>query len=119
MIVGIGNDLIEIERIRRGCEKESFLRHLYTEEERKRFGNDPVKLAGNFAAKEAVAKSFGTGFSGFCPVELEILRDGAGKPYVNLYGGARKIGRESGITKIHITISNTKDYAMATAVAEG
>ena len=60
MIVGIGTDLIEIERIKKACEKEAFLVRVYTEEERRQAGGKVSRLAGDFAVKEAVSKVFGT-----------------------------------------------------------
>ena len=54
MIVGIGTDLIEIERIKKACEKEAFLVRVYTEEERRQAGGNASRLAGDFAVKEAV-----------------------------------------------------------------
>lgn len=76
-------------------------------------------LAGDFAVKEAVAKVFGTGFRDFMPGDIEVLRDELGKPYVNLYGGARKTAEEKGILRLEVSISNTREYAMAFAVGEG
>lgn len=76
------------------------------------------RAAGNFAVKEAVVKAFGTGFGRIQPVQVEVLRDQAGKPYVNLYGAARQQADELGIINIQVSISNEKDYAVAFAVAE-
>jgi holo-[acyl-carrier protein] synthase len=61
MIIGIGNDIIEIERVRKACEKEAFLRRVYTEEERLQSKGKSSYYAGNWAVKEAVGKAFGTG----------------------------------------------------------
>ncbi len=118
MIVGIGTDLIEISRIKKACEKESFLKKCYTEDERITFENRYVELAGNFSVKEAVAKSFGTGFRGFEPVDIEVLRDNLGKPYVHLYRGAKEKADELGISKIHVSITNVSEYAQAFVVSE-
>jgi holo-[acyl-carrier protein] synthase len=52
------------------------------------------------------------------PGDIEVLRDELGKPYVNLYGGAKKRSEEMGLTQIHVSISNTEDFAMAFAVGE-
>ena len=71
-----------------------------------------------FAVKEAVAKSFGTGFRGFWPGDIEVLRDELGKPYVILHGEAERIGKELRISRIHVSISNTKEYAVAYVTAE-
>lgn len=118
MIVGIGTDLVEITRVEKACEKQAFLSRIYTEEECQQAGKNFSRLAGNFAVKEAVAKSFGTGFRTFLPGEIEVLRDELGKPYVNLYGGAREMAGALGICRIHVSISNTKEYAVAYVVAE-
>ena len=119
MIIGVGTDLIEIERVGKACEKQAFLSRVYTEEECRKFGGNAAKLAGNFAVKEAVAKSLGTGFRSFLPGDIEVLRDDKGKPFVNLLGGARDMAKELGIQTIHVSITNTKEYASAVAVAEG
>ena len=112
MIVGIGTDLIEIERIKKACEKEAFLVRVYTEEERRQAG-------GDFAVKEAVSKVFGTGFRGFGLLDIEVLRDELGKPWVRLHGGAKKLADSLKITRIHVSITNTGSLASAYAVGEG
>ncbi|MBT9779370.1 holo-[acyl-carrier-protein] synthase [Clostridium sp. MCC353] len=118
MIFGIGTDLIEIERVEKACAKDAFLKRTYTECECRQAKGKASMLAGNFAVKEAVAKSFGTGFRRFMPIDIEVLRDEAGKPYVNLYRGAKELAEESGIVRIHVSISNTQMHAVAFAVAE-
>ena len=69
--------------------------------------------------KEAVAKAMGTGFLGFKIREIEVLRDELGKPYVNLYGNAKLKQEELGIKAFFVSISDTKEYVSAVAVAEG
>ena len=115
MILGTGCDLVEIERMKKACEKEAFLSRVYTERERRQAGGKASVLAGDFAVKEAVAKVFGN----FMPGDIEVLRDELGKPYVNLYGRARKTAEEKGILRLEVSISNTREYAMAFAVGEG
>ena len=122
MIKGIGNDIIEIERIAKAAEKESFIKRWFTENEIVYFKEKNMRaetVAGSFSAKEAVAKAFGTGFSGFGAEEIEILRDKKGKPYVNLMGNALKKAKELGIDKIIISISHCREYASAVALCEG
>ena len=85
MLTGVGCDLIEIERVKKACEKEAFLLRVYTEEERRQADGRASVLAGTFAVKEAVAKVFGTGFRSFMPKDVEVLRDELGKPYVVLH----------------------------------
>lgn len=111
--------MIEIERVKKACEKEAFFLRVYTENERRQANGNPSVLAGTFAVKEAVAKVFGTGFRTFMPKDVEVLRDPLGKPYVVLYGNAEKIAKEKGISRIEVSISNTEDHAMALAVGEG
>lgn len=119
MIIGIGNDIIEIERVRKACVKEAFLCRIFTEKEIAQSKRRASYLAGNFSVKEAVAKSFGTGFRGFDVKEIEVLRDDLGKPYVTLYHRAESIARELGIISLHVAISNSDTLVFATAVAEG
>lgn len=118
MIIGIGNDMIEIDRVVKACEKEAFLRKYFTEKEQELIMQDVKKAADNFAVKEAVAKMFGTGFREIVPIEIECLRDKLGKPYVNIYGRTWEMGQERGLKTIHVSISNTKKYASAFVVGE-
>lgn len=118
MITGIGIDLIEINRVVRACQKESFLLRYFTQSEIELMNTDLKKAADNFAVKEAVAKMLGTGFREFTPIDVEVLRTAEGKPYVKLYGGAARLARAQGVTNIHVSITNTKDYANAFVVGE-
>ncbi|MCI8514742.1 MAG: holo-ACP synthase [Lachnospiraceae bacterium] len=119
MIIGIGTDIVEIQRIEDACKRESFYRLCYTGQEQKLCGNSPALAAGNFAVKEAVSKVFGTGFRKLTLSEIEVLRDSLGKPYVNLYGAAASLAKELGIERIHVSISDTKETVVAMAVGEG
>lgn len=119
MILGIGTDMIEIGRMERACGKDAFLKRTFTEEECRQAKGNISTLAGNFAVKEAVAKVLGTGFRTFMPGDIEVLRDELGKPYVRLYGGAKLLAGELKMERIHVSITNTKEYATAFAVGEG
>ncbi|MGB8452303.1 MAG: holo-ACP synthase [Anaerocolumna sp.] len=118
MIVGIGTDLIEINRVVRACEKEAFRKKYFTAEEIDLAIIYKQKFADNFAVKEAVSKMLGTGFRSIKPIEIEVLRDPLGKPYVNLYGLALEISNSLAISSIFVSITNTKEYAGAVAVGE-
>lgn len=118
MVVGLGCDVLEIKRIEKSIQKESFLRHVYTAKEQQMSGGKASFYAGNFAVKEAVSKCFGTGFRGMELTDIEVLRDIYGRPYVNLYGGAKDLAEKLNIKNILVTISNTKTIVMACAVAE-
>ena len=123
MILGIGTDIIEINRIEKALDRtESFKDKLLSREEKEYFfkkGNRTESIAGNFAAKEAISKALGTGVRNFEMNEIEVLRDELGKPYVRLLGNAKQIARQKGVTHIHISISHCKEYAVAYAMIEG
>ena len=119
MIIGIGTDLTERNRIRKACEKERFLSKYYTEKEIVLLQYRPESAAGNFAVKEAAAKALGTGFRGCGPADIEVLRDALGKPEVHLYGGAAELAERLGAERIHASISDDGDYALAFVVIEG
>ena len=118
MIVGVGVDLIETHRIQKAMSRKGFLEKYFTQQERELVKENVEKIAGNFASKEAVSKVFSTGFVGFSPKDIEVLRLESGKPYVNLYEGAKKLAQQQNITNIHLSISNRKEYVVAYAVGE-
>ena len=76
-------------------------------------------LSNNFAGKEAFSKALGTGVRGFSLAEIEILRDGLGKPYINLYGKAKNTFGAMGGKNIHISISDTDNISTAVVIIEG
>lgn len=119
MIVGIGNDLIEVERVIKACNRERFLEKCFTARERELIKNDKRKASDNFAVKEAVAKMFGTGFHGISVNEIEVLRNELGAPYINLYGAALALSEKLKIQKIHVSITNTKEFSSAYVIGEG
>ena len=119
MVIGVGTDLVEIQRMKRACERDSFMAYTFTEQERRQARESISSLAGDFAVKEAVAKVFGTGFRDFMPGDIEVLRDELGKPYVNLYGNAKKRFEAMGMERLEVSISNTREHAVAFAVGEG
>lgn len=122
MIIGVGTDSIEIKRVARAAARKGFLEKYFTEIELSYFsrkGNQASTVAGNFAGKEAVAKALGTGFNGFMPGDVEILRDENGKPIVNLCGPAKELAERTCIRAVHVSITHNVEYATAFAVAEG
>ncbi len=122
MIFGIGTDIIEIKRIKKAIVRNpKLLSRLFTEQELdyyKKRNMNAQHIAGGFSAKEAVLKALGTGLGPFRWKDIEILRLNAGKPMVKLNSKAKQYVSENGIGDIHITISHSKDYATATAIAE-
>ena len=120
MIVGIGNDIIEIERIEKAISKEGFKNKIYTQRELKNIekrGNRTETYAGIFSAKEAISKAIGTGVREFSLTDLEILNDDLGKPYVVVSEKLDKIIKSKKENyQIEISISHSKKYATAIAV---
>ncbi len=110
-----GIDIIEIFRIQQVIARwgESFLRRIYTEAELERYTRKPASLAARFACKEAVMKLLGTGRNGISWREIETLSQPGGKPVVNLYGQAQIKADELGITEIAVSLSHSKEYAIA------
>ena len=120
MIVGIGNDIIEIERIEKAISKEGFKDKIYTQRELeniKKRGNRAETYAGVFSAKEAISKAIGTGVREFSLTNLEILNDDLGKPYVVVSEKLDKIIKDKKEDyQIEISISHSKKYATAMAI---
>ena len=125
LVLGIGTDLMEIARIERTVERygESFLRRVFTPEEiaycqRKR-RNSGESFAARFAAKEAGAKALGTGISrGVSWRELEVRRQPGQRPELHLSGRAAEIAKRLGIVRLSLTLSHSREFAVAVVVAE-
>ena len=120
MIIGIGNDIIEIERIEKAISKEGFKNKVYTQKELENIekrGDRVETYAGIFSAKEAISKAIGTGVREFSLTDLEILNDDLGKPYVVVSEKLDKILRNKKEDyQIEISISHSKKYATAVAI---
>ena len=118
MIIGIGVDSIEIERVIKACQKEHFVKRIFSKREIEQFDKSKRRAASDFSGKEAVLKTFKTGFLGIDAKDVEILRNEDGAPYVELSGNAKKKADELNIKKIHISITNTKEIVTSFAIAE-
>ena len=120
MLIGIGIDLAEVERYAFSERKRAwFARKVYTEEEmayamRKR--NWPERLAGFFAAKEAVRKAFGHAIPWNA---VGVSHERSGKPVIRLYRGYEALLERRGVRAIHLTITHTATTAAAVVVLEG
>jgi holo-[acyl-carrier protein] synthase len=120
-------DLVEISRVQSFMEGQSgdrFVSRVLTAEEQtlvsERKNRAAEFVAGRFAAKEAVVKALGTGIGATVGLhDIEVLPDPSGKPVVNLSPGAlERLGYGSGVLKLHLSITHTREYAAAYAVAE-
>lgn len=117
MILGIGNDIVEIARIEKAIQNESFKKRVYTENEieliEKKGAGKVASYAGRFSAKEAISKAMGTGVRGFNLIDIEILSDELGKPIVNFKNELEKFMNNK---RIELSISHSKEYATAVAI---
>ena len=121
MIIGLGTDIIEIERVRKAVTKKNFRDNVFTEHEQKycesRGKNSAASYAARFAAKEAFFKALGTGiFTAL--TEVEILNDERGAPKINLRGRAKNFAENSGVQKIFVSLSHSHDFATAVCILE-
>ncbi len=124
MVIGIGTDLIEIERIERSVKRfgDAFLQRVYTPGEIaycKRKKNSAESLAARFAAKEAGAKALGTGISrGVSWREFEVRRQPGQRPELHLSGRAAEIAARLGIRRVSLSLSHSRSVSIAVVVAE-
>ncbi len=116
----IGVDIVEIDRIRRIASRweGSFLHRVYTEPELELCRQKPASLAARFAGKEAVVKALGTRTGGIGWREIEILADSGGKPLLHLYGKAQRQADSLGLSNLAISLSHSREYAVALVVGE-
>jgi holo-[acyl-carrier protein] synthase len=114
-----GIDLIEIDRFTSAYEQhgQRLLHRLFTPIELAENGKNMASLAARFAAKEAVAKAFGTGIGVISWQEIEIHRGRSGEPILQLYGAAQKMAEERKITSWSLSLSHTHSHAIAMVVA--
>jgi holo-[acyl-carrier protein] synthase len=124
MIIGSGIDLVEIGRIQQSMDRygKRFLDRVYTAAEqayclRKR--KSAESFAARFAAKEAGAKALGTGISyGVSWLEIEVVRQGGGRPTLQFHGRAALIAGRLGVTSAALSITHTDELAMASVLLE-
>jgi holo-[acyl-carrier protein] synthase len=123
MILGIGIDIIEIDRIKKALEQPRFVNRVFTEGEQRYCESRGVQrfasYAARFAAKEAVLKALGTGLSGGEWRQVEILPGCAGAPVVTLHGYYETLAKQRGVASIHISLTHAREYAAAQAVLWG
>jgi holo-[acyl-carrier protein] synthase len=123
VIVGLGTDIVETVRIGQMIERhgELFLQRVFTEQEIRycqRRKEAIQHYAGRWAAKEAVMKTLGTGFTkgvGFQDIEVSNRKSGA--PVIKLRGTAQEVAKRLGIDDVLVSISHCRAYATATAIA--
>lgn len=121
MIVGIGTDIVETNRIQKAINKNSrFIAKVFTKEEIKYFEQRKYNIqtiSGMFAAKEAISKALGTGVRGFSLHDIEVLHDELNKPIVRLSSYVEQKYKLVNY-KFHLTISHSDNNAIAFAILE-
>jgi holo-[acyl-carrier protein] synthase len=123
MIVGIGTDIIEVERIERLLSKQKRLKErIFTQNEIdycEQKKNKNQNYAARFAVKEAFLKAIGTGWrQGATFKEIGVVNNEKGKPELILSGTVKRISEEMGVTNIQVSISHLKDLAIGTVILE-
>ena len=128
MIIGIGNDVIDIRRIEKTLEKhgERFIHRIFTETEvrkSERRAQRAASYAKRFAAKEACSKALGTGFrAGVFWKDMGVVNEPSGKPTMVLTGGAKsrldRLMPAGHTARIHLTITDDFPYAHAFVMIE-
>jgi holo-[acyl-carrier protein] synthase len=122
-IVAHGIDLVDRPRIEEMVKRhdERFLNRVFTPKEQAyaEANKDQIeKLAGRFAAKEAILKLMGTGWRGkIAWTDIEVVNSQTGRPEVTLSGEVEKLAKELGIKHISVSITHTANFAIASAVA--
>lgn len=119
MIFGIGTDIVQVARIQASLDQygERFVRRILADVEVEDYRDTihPARfLARRFAAKEALAKAYGTGFTdGLTFTDIVVSHDPAGKPVLQLQGRAAELRQKMGIGEDFVSISDEKEYAVA------
>lgn len=121
-IVGIGTDIVEMERLNGVFKRhgDHFRKRILTERELELAAarNHTISFyAGRWAAKEACSKALGCGIGEKCAfTDIEIVNDADGRPQISLRGNARATMEEKGGKSIHLSISHERHYAVATVI---
>lgn len=122
-IISHGIDLVEFGRIEELLDRHErrFLERVFTAREladAEKVKNHIEKLAGRFAAKEAVMKLIGTGWrDGVAWTDIQVVNNELGQPIVNISGKVKELAEQKGIEQITLSITHTANFAMASAVA--
>jgi holo-[acyl-carrier protein] synthase len=118
-VLRTGVDLIEVARVEAAVLRygERFLQRVFTAQERADAGGRAQSLAARFAAKEAVAKALGCGIGVVGWHDIEITRDASHRPDLALHGAAKQLAAELGLRAWSVSLSHTRDHALALAVA--
>jgi len=123
-ILGLGTDIVEIERIAGVIERsgDRLARRVLSEAEWQQYQRhqQPVRfLAKRFAVKEAAAKAFGTGIRGGLAFnQFEVYNDELGKPGLRFFNHASEVAEKLCVRQVHVTLADERHYACATVIIE-
>ncbi|MEC7809638.1 MAG: holo-ACP synthase [Actinomycetota bacterium] len=120
-MIGIGVDLVEVERFRKVLLRTpNIVSRLFRPSEREyaeKAGDPAERYAGRFAVKEATLKSLGLGLGAMPMYDIEVVRESSGQPTLFLHGKAFTRSEEAGVTRWELSITHTDHLAFATVVA--
>lgn len=119
-MLSVGIDLVEIKRIQKSIQNPRFCSRVLGSREYSQLAlrGFPVQsIAASFCAKEAFSKALGTGLRGFSLNEVELMRDGAGKPYLALSGNALQMAQEQRLV-FSVSVTHTRAYAAAVVIGQ-
>ncbi len=123
MILGVGIDVVHVERIRRWRRIEGLYERFFHAEELAaalpRGETGILSLAARFAAKEAFGKAIGSGLRHFALRDIAVLNDSHGKPFMMLTGGAEAAFKDFGGSRLVCSLSHEKENALAVVLIEG
>ena len=122
MIIGIGVDVVHVQRLSRWRSVPGLLERYFHPQELSaalsRGNNADLSLAARFAAKEAFGKALGSGLCGIVLKDIMVVNSHNGKPEIGLFGTARKALDKSGANKVHISLTHERDNAVAMVILE-
>jgi len=124
MILGVGIDIVDIERMERILARrgERFVRRVFTPSEERYCSaarRPALHFAARFAAKESLLKSLGRGLGAGGFREIEVVREKGGRPAIRLSGKIRDVAAAAGVEVFHLSLSHTDTSAVAMVIAEG
>ena len=122
MIIGIGTDIVELERVEKALAGHAFSTRVFHTDEcaycESRGRQKAASYAARFAAKEAFVKAIGTGFCGGTPADIEIRRGEGERPEIVLHGAYLAAAEAKKVSNIHLSMSHSRRYAVAQVVLE-
>ena len=122
MIIGIGIDIVRIDRMKKWIVRPLLMERYFHEKEienvKSKEAGAAMFFAARFAAKEAFGKALGTGLMGISLKEIQVENNIHGKPMIILYGRAKEALEKTGGTKVHVSLTHETDNALAVVIIE-